>query len=237
MMLSTDTAFINALLNDPYVQAGAFPDGVDGDWYDVTPFIEAGSKFLRWADAGGFLLIPVHVDGSYCVHTMFHKGTAYSTVRHAVDAGFYKMFVELDATCIYTSSRNTNIPAERLCAYAGFKPMYTADKGSYTETYYSMPILEWVLANQVFQDSGKHFHELAADHTNHDEDAHHDRVVGAVMAMFRCGNASKGIDLYNKWAMITGYEPMIFDEEHNSLYVGTQTIVLTDDQTDILEVK
>ena len=115
--------------------------------------------------------------------------------------------------------------------------MYRSDKGTYTETYYSMPILEWVLGNKVFEEVGQAFHELAADHTNHVEDIHHDRVVGAAISLFRSGNADKGIDFYNKWELVTGYEPMVFDETENSLIVGEQTIVLNSNRTNIVEVK
>mgnify|MGYP003654839164 CR=1 FL=1 len=71
---------------------------------------------------------------------------------------------------------------------------------------------------------------------DHEDDAVHDRYVGAAISMIRCGNADKAETVYNKWALMAGYAPIYFNKEENSVEAGYMTINLSEDLQTIRSV-
>ena len=232
-----DLPFINMVANDPHVKAGAAP-GREHIFDDLSDIVGV-SKCLRWKDKGLFLLIPSDEYGGYSVHTMFLPKARHTEVVKAVSEGFYTMFIKDDAMEITTSACSTNEPAVRLSNISGFRLRYYAPSQSVvgaTDYFYSIDILDWIFSQKQFEPFGEYFHLLLEGHTNHTDDVMHDRVVGAVFSMFIEGNFEKAVSVYNRWALMTGYVPMLLDEHTQTIHVGEQVIRLGEDMKSILEV-
>ena len=232
-----DAAFVNMVANDPYVHAGAFA-GREGVVEDLSEVL-CVATCLRWKDAGLFMLIPTDEYGGYNVHTMFLPTTRHTEVAKAVSEGFYTMFIADDAMEITTSACSSNQPAVRLSNNSGFRLRYYSPSNvveGETDYFYSIDILDWILSQDRFDGLGAYFHELAEGHTNHEEDVMHNRMVGAIYAMFMEGNFYKAVSVYNRWAFMAGYVPMLLDEHTQTIHVGEQVIRLGEDMKSILEV-
>ena len=89
---------------------------------------------------------------------------------------------------------------------------------------------DWVF-NDANLEAGEKFHKLVEETTNHDDDATHDYYVGACLRMANAGNYRKAQNIYNSWAMMSGYEPIRFIRECPPLAtVGDMTLELINNE-------
>jgi len=235
--LTIDYGFINYVANHPKVHPTAFPNRED-EWEDLSTFPK-GTIFLRWKDFGVFTLVPMQSNEfHYTVHTMFLPETPSKEVVQAALEGFYFTFIALDADKLYTSACTSNIPALRLSRAVGWKEDFKRPshiKKGKEEHFFSLSAQEWVLSQETFSPLGEQFHKLVEDTTNHEDDPIHDKIVGATIAMFQCGNAEKAVCFYNEWAERAYYVPMEYSKE-GIITLGDMTIQLNETQTEILRV-
>lgn len=237
--ITLDFDFLNYVANHPKVNPTAFPNS-NGAYQDLRDMKE-GTVFLRWKEYGFFALVPMDSDDfSYTVHTMFLPETPSEEVIEAVDQGFYYTFLCLDADKLYTSACSSNFPALRLSRKVGWNEDFSRPsmiKEGSVEHFFSMDILDWIYKQDYLASIGEQFHGIVEETTNHGHDAIHDKVVGAAIVMFQCGNAIKAVCTYNAWAERSYYETMQFDESEGLITVGDMKITLDDTRTKIERVE
>jgi hypothetical protein len=82
--------------------------------------------------------------------------------------------------------------------------------------YMAYHLDQWVASDETVQALGVKFHDLleaaklhaASALPVHDDDAAHDRAVGAAAAMVFAGNPDKAVWSYNRWARLAEYQPI-----------------------------
>lgn len=234
MKITKDPKFLNAVVNNPQVKKGACPN-VEGE-VDLTDLMLSSEDLfiIEFAPYGGFVLQQNDLD-SYICHTLFLPKTPSSAVLEAVEQSLWFMFIEMDAKEIWSNSCESNVPAWRLMDKVGFETRFTSPskrKDGMLEKFGVLDIHQYVTTRPVFAEEGVKFHdrvELVKGEENHPYDFVHDCYVGATAEMLRCANIDKGIEFYNKWAMLAGYATASYDQPSHSLVVGDLYISLDEE--------
>ncbi len=125
----------------------------------------------------------------------------------------------------------TNTDCERLITKVSMKHSgqhWLAKHGGFVEqsqregiSYQLLPLDRWAQACSTTRDEGERFHGQLeqAKRANgstlpvHPEDPAHDAMVGAALLMAKAGNAVKGVNTYNRWAVVAGYVPILLLKE------------------------
>ena len=201
MRRSFDSQFINSVINHESVKDWAEIKGLG----DLSPIVDDLRNVLLTNDHGGFVYIQV-APGTYEVHTQFlPEGRGAKALKAAIDSVKY-MFINTDCMRILSKARPDNTGAcqlaERVLNQKGFNGTYN---------YYSLEYMEWVETDPSNKLKGVEFHDLVEDDTNHDEDDTHDYHVGAAIALCEANNALKAQQVYNYWAIASGYEMATID--------------------------
>lgn len=213
---SFDPDFINSVLNDPSVRDQSEIKGLG----DVTDIVSDVNNVLLTNEFGGFIYIKKQL-GVYEVHTQFlEAGRGVKALKAAIDSVRY-MFIHTDCMRILSNARPENTGAcqlaERVLGQKGFNGTYN---------YYSLEYMEWVETDRIVKKRGEFFHTLVEESTNHDEDDIHDYHVGAAIMLCEAGNALKAQQVYNYWAIASGYELVNIDS-FNPLIVSVGNMRLT----------
>jgi len=198
---SFDADFINAVLNDPTVSEGAEIKGIG----DVAELVNDARNVLLTNEYGGFLYIQV-APQTYEVHTQFlEAGRGTKAYLAALESVRY-MFIQTDCMRILSKARPENTGAcqlaEKVLRYKGFNGTYG---------YYSLEYMEWVETDKVNKKRGVAFHVTVKEDANHDDDDVHDYHVGGAILLCEANNALKAQQVYNYWAIASGYEMVIID--------------------------
>lgn len=193
---SFDAEFINSVLNDASVKEGAEIKGI----LDATDIVQNLNNFLLVNDHGGFIYRQI-AQGTYEVHTQFLEKGRGIKAFHAATESVRWMFLKTDCMRIISKARPENIGAcqlaERVLRQKGFNGTYN---------YYSLEYMEWVENDRVVSNRGMAFHHFLDDNINHDEDTTHDAHVGAAILMCENAMPRKAVEVYNYWALASGYE-------------------------------
>jgi len=210
--------FFNSVANTPGVREFL---GQGDDQLDLEPIIKSPSNFCFQAEGGGFVCHQ-HEPGIYEVHSMFLPEARGTGVAHAMRDSMAYMFLQTDCVELVTRVPETNRAAKVLARIGGFKEKFSrkhawpAPGGPSAVSYQGLSLLSWTLAAAAMADEGEGFHnELlrlkesqGSELVAHDDDPVHDAVVGATIKMVKLGNAVKGVQTYNRWARLAGYEPV-----------------------------
>ena len=192
---------------------------------DVRPWLQGsgrvelaaamtGGALAFGGDHGGFVFTK-HAPGLWSGHSMVAvegRGRwARETARKALDY----LFVTTDAVECIAQIPDGNAAVRGLAASVGFRAEYSS-RGS---TFMSMGWKEWAMRSLAARAEGELFHERLESsglHDGHAEDAAHDSIVGACLLMARAGGdllPRKAVTLYNRWAVCTGYAPVMLTRE------------------------
>ena len=79
--------------------------------------------------------------------------------------------------------------------------------------------MEWIETDKECKREGEDFHALVEDDTNHKDDDIHDYHVGGALLIAKAGNATKAQQVYNYWAIASGYEQAII-HSFNPIIIG-----------------
>lgn len=176
------------------------------EWTSLENWLADERNIAVAAGEGVFLLTWLEL-GTYEIHTLFHRGaTTYSADI------LYWMFTRTDCIEVVTKVPQFNVAAKRLAEGAGMKHQFTGrtwrcNGKSWPIDFYAYRIDDWILEQPGLPTLGAAFHaQLGAlgVEIDHEDDAVHDRYVGAAMAMVEGGQAPKGILYYNRWARFYG---------------------------------
>jgi len=196
MKRSFNADFINSVLNHPDVMEGSELKGLT----DVTDAIADVNNVLLTNNYGGFIYIKVDAM-TYEVHTQFLPNGRGAKAYHAALESLRYMFVNTDCVRVISKASPDNIGA---CQLAEKCLNLKGYNGTYN--YYSLEYRDWVERDKENKRVGHEFHSTIGDSTNHDEDDTHDYHVGAALSIALAGNALKAQQVYNYWAIASGYE-------------------------------
>lgn len=195
-----DPAFLNSVIHDPSVREGA--EVVAGA--DLSAIAADLKNFLLVNEHGGFVVIH-KMQGVYECHTQFLPAGRGKKAIDAAGQAFRYMFCKTPCERVVTKVRFDN---ERVKRFTDLFFKQIGRTGDYL--YYCCDFDDWVLRDDDCQKAGQEFHDMVEQHTNHDDDDDvHDRFVGAAALLIRAGNYSKAQYFYNRWAVMSGYEPIV----------------------------
>lgn len=216
---SFDAGFFNSVMNHPDVRPHIGPGP---KVLDVSAFVADANNVALANEHGGFLFHR-YAPGIYEVHTQFlPSGRGKQALESAQYAAFW-MFTQTDCMEILTKIQADNRPAIKLTVAMGFDFLYEHDRPEWGQVkYYRLDYHRWVNRCTYLPEKGRWFHErleaLRGFGPGHEDDAAHDRYVGATVVMIQAGNTAKAIHTYSRWAQLSGYCPL--------KVVGTDPLVL-----------
>lgn len=221
-----DAVEVNAILNHPSVFPYITLPGLTS--IDVTPLLADPRNVALMADRGCILFLQQE-PGIYEVHTNFikvkhgeRKGTDGAYTKDACLASYRWMFTHTDCMILLGRIPEFNRALKIFAPLLGWTTEYTRPKAwPYKDelvdlTFVSIPYDHWFRKTDDLAESGKQFHDKLetefkrheVQHKAHDDDAWHDKAVGALLEMILGGQVEKGIVLYNRWAQFAGYFPI-----------------------------
>lgn len=217
-----DATRLNAVANHPDVRPWLGGDGP----IDLTGLLANPANLAGVTEHGGFVAVAQGF-GRYEVHSLFlpsrRAGETVQAMRAAVDY----IFSASDAMELVTKVPDANRAAAGLAQLAGFLPLFTmpipwTGGQQVPVTCLSLSVDRWALRSAVTLQLGGWFHaaqaaaKAQAQSTlgTHDDDDTHDRMAGAAILMVRAGQPRKATDVYNRWATLAGYVPVVLLREH-----------------------
>lgn len=203
-----DPAFLNMVANDVCVRPSLAGEGV----IDLGPVIGNPANFALQNERGGFVLAASD-PGTYEVHSLFlpeGEGTPIEAMRAAQDW----MFTRTDCQAITSKVPASNRAAKGFALAGGLKTIFKRDDAALGPCeYVELDVMRWAMGCAGLEREGEAFHAFltaAKEQAGsvlqvHDHDAAHDRAVGAAFLMIRRGQPVKGVNFYNRWALLAGY--------------------------------
>lgn len=210
--LSRDAEAFNAIANHPEVMPFIVQKGQD--YLDFAAFFSDPANVGFMGD--GCCFVAHRLEPSvYEVHSMALPDARGRNVFMTATAAIRHMFIATPAMELLTRVPAGNLAADTLAKAVGFglefeRPKsWASPEGEKDCRFYALRYPEWVKRQEWLNSSGEWFHhELLGETATHDDDAAHDRYVGACVEMVRAGQARKGVILYNRWARFAGYAPV-----------------------------
>lgn len=215
MKFSDGCAFLNSVANRP----------------DVFPLVAmSGQKTIDlspiWSycigiedEQGGFLFQRI-VPGFFEVHTLFPaSGGAVKKTAEALQM----MFCATECREIVTRVPATNRAANLLARKAGMRHAYSIPLGfdglvdRIDCDHFSLSLWSWIVGNKLLMGLGSEFHdrlEAEIGDLSHPLDEAHNAFVGYIRACLAWGNVGKGVQEYNIWAAVSGYQPVEYDGQY-----------------------
>jgi hypothetical protein len=216
MQRTLDGQFLTSLANDVLVRPALGGEGV----LDLMPVVADPNNYALVEDGlGGFVYLPLY-EGVYEVHTIFRRGVSPRKVAALAARSLEYMFVNTLTQAVVTKVPDDNRGADWLVRQCGFSPLgrrNDAWKPGVGITYWKLDLDGWMKACSTLEEWGRAFHgtlerakiEAGSQLGAHADDGYHDRAVGAAVSMIKAGNTVKGVDTYNKWAILAGYAPAV----------------------------
>lgn len=190
--------------------------------------------YIEVEDKGGFLVTMV-TETECTIHSMFLPKTSPKLITQAYRELFFWCFINLEVDTIWSSACESNRAARRRLSVG--KPQFDMTSrfdSSKQEQFASMSVYQWVAENEGFKEAGDEFHKLLGEDKNHEDDAVHDAFAGLVVVASLAGKLYRAINIYNRWAVITGYE-QIYDSA-DGVIVGNLDITIIDGQIQEIRV-
>jgi len=202
---------LNELANHPDIRP--FIADPDEGVLDLTAQVRNDSNVLLLGEHGGCMLLKL-TPALYEVHTLVRPEGRGPWALAMAKSVLRWMFCNTDACEIVTRVPHGNQPARSLSVAVGMqfeltRPDGSRYKGKVTPIdLYSITIQQWVQKDQTMEQIGARTHaamreqakKLGIAEPPHDEDADHNRVVGACAEMMIGGQSLKAVSLYNRWA-------------------------------------
>lgn len=233
----------NDIVNNPLVHKWVAMPGQDT--LDHTELLSDHNNVVLLMENNnhGGLLFHQLAPGLWEVHTNFYPGAAKTIdIQSVICECADWMFYNTNCTEIVTKVPENNTLAKKLAE--GFMSFIFARDSAWTYysgevdkvNYYRLTIDSWVSRNSSgLMDLGEEFHkelETQLGHLDHEDDKTHDLWVGACVRMIEGGQALKGVILYNRWAVVAGYEQIsIVSQSPLILDIKTALLVIHGDFT------
>lgn len=234
--ITENSALFNKVCNTPAVRG--MVSWLGGD-IDIQPLVDQGGGFVLDNEKDGGFFLQRSGEGSYVIHTAFLPSTPIGLPYTFAKECLWVAFMALDVYQLYSSACDSNPAAKRLLRRSGFKEDFRSPSrfgGEREEGFYSLTIDEYIRNSEWCKHLGEEFHRLVEDTTNHGEDEVHDRYAGAAVGLVRSGNYQKAEEVYNRWAILAGYEALKVFEEDCLIKVGGMEIRMNGEMNMVEEV-
>lgn len=214
----TDAAQFNAFANHPDI----YPHirGNRTDALDFSAHAANRDNYFFCSAHGGVMFLKL-MPGLYEMHTAVLPSGRGAMMKEGAAQAFYAMFTQSDCVEILTHCPQNNLAAKLGAKSVGMsldwrvEGYYPVGKSFVSSDVYSLKVMEWGKIAWRAEAIGKWFHdELHAQYEAkgitlpaHPEDETHNKVVGAAIALIHGGQPIKGVVLYDRWAMLSGYLP------------------------------
>lgn len=204
-MRTLDGRFLTEVANHPEVRPHLKGSGE----LDLMTLISDPANIALQFEGGGWFL--QNMGGCvYEVHSMFLPEVRGAKVKKNLVEALRYVFIETDCVKIVTRLPKGNVAARALAKITGFRPWFVSG-----DEFVQLSIEDWIHSSYECAEAGQQFHHrleaIKESHGStldiHEDDAAHDRAVGAAYLMSNCGNAAKGVWHYNQWARLAGYAP------------------------------
>jgi hypothetical protein len=199
--------------------------------------------FLTNHQDGAYVLVKLQ-QGLYAAHSLAKPSARGRPMLRLMREGFSTMFLSTDAIEIITQIPDGNDNAKGWSELAGFRPTFRREAffPLMGETvgcqFLSLTYGDWVTKDRENLRMGRLFHErLDAQgvKVDHPDDAVHDSWVGATICAAIRGNVSKGVALYNRYAVIAGYQPAsLISVTPPVVDTGNAVVSIEDGKLDVL---
>lgn len=236
-----DAHIINRMVNDASILPAV--KGYDSGRLDLSaPAQNPANVFL--AGEHGYILFVQVAPNIFEAHTSALPEGRGAWVVGFVNAAMHWLFTRTLAIEIFTRVPNGNKPALGLVRAIHGRYEFERKNGWVVDMdpvpcgIYSRSIVDWMRDAPGLAERGGWFHDrleeeyakLGRKEPSHDEDATHDRYVGAAVEMILGGQPDKGIIFYNRWALMAGYQPVsIVAREPLTINIRDALIIVRDD--------
>ncbi len=243
MIRTLEATRFNEIGNEPSVRS----------WLGGTHVIDLGETianpdnfaFLTDDQNGGYIYHKLAA-GLYMVHTLAIPEGRNRAMLEARSQSLREMFTKSDCIEVVTIVPDGNKGADVWASHAAFREVYRREKAfdlmgeMVGASYRSLAYADWVLRDRANLTDGRAFHAMIHEVTpdDHGDDPAHDAFVGATIECCDCGNAEKGIALYNRWSLHAGYEPIrVLTARPLVLDIGTAILQNDPDGLRVLHVR
>lgn len=176
------------------------------------------------------------------VHTISRPTTHFPFVLRGIEAIRDALFTTTVLERLYTKIPKNNPGARMLATKVGFQPWHELGR-TMDDQHIDVMVLSldrWASLCSRARDRGEAFHnELKPkleEGADHEDDEVHDHFVGAALLLAEAGNPGKGLDLYNRWAKLAGYEPVdIVAGAPLVVHIGTALVGLQNGRMEVLK--
>jgi hypothetical protein len=235
---SFDAARFNEIVNHPAIYP--WVRGHHKGPLDLTSAINDQRNVLLLGEHGGILFTELQPTIWECHTQVLPEGRGKWAVD-MTEACLHWMFTRTLAMEIMTKVPKGNYAARALAKAIGGHHEFTARQGWIMDDkpvpadIFVLRIHDWMLRAPGLPERGQWFHErlerefarLGAEDLAHEDDAEHDRFVGAACDMILGKQVRKGVLLYNRWAMMAGYQPAtIMSMNPVAIDIGTALVVV-----------
>jgi hypothetical protein len=236
--LQTDATRLNAIVNHPdvYPWVKGFADGE----LDISPVLQEEGTVCLLGEHGGLLFHKLQ-PGLYEIHTQIKREGRGPWALHCAQAALHWLFSKTDAVEVLTKCPQGNVAAKALARACHLSYEFTNRAGWILDgkvipaDIYSLKVQDWMRAAPGLSERGEWFHNkltgefkrLGVPDLAHEDDATHDRYVGAACEMILGGQPEKGVLFYNRWARLASYAPIeIVSIDPVAFNIGNALVVM-----------
>lgn len=238
---SFDADRINKIVNDPSIYR--WVKGYALGKLDLSGVVADHDNYLLMGEHGGVLFCEIQF-GMYEAHTQILPAGRGEWAVNTVRAAVHWMFANTGAVEIL--SKCPHRKAKALAHAVGLRPDWTVKRGWVIDNdpvpadVYAIRVQDWMRDATGLVERGRWFHErleseyarLGKSEPLHDEEASHNRYVGAALEMMFGGQLDKAVIFYNRWAAMSEYapvaivsrNPVVIDIRDALIGVGNQDI-------------
>jgi hypothetical protein len=227
---------LNKIVNDPSVYPWVC--GAHDGPLDLSGVV-ADQKNVALVGEHGGVVFHQHQPGYYEAHTQMLPAGRGRWALRAVNEALHWMFTRTDAVEIVTRVPRGNLAALALTRAIHGVYEFTVPSGwviageTVPADIFALRIQDWMRTATGIVPRGEWFHHrLQSEYASfgvsekpHADDPCHDRYVGAAVEMMLHGQSRKAVVFYNRWAVMSGYEPVEIITE-NPLTVDIRDAVL-----------
>lgn len=240
-----DARSFNSVVNDPDV----YPDlSSKAGPIDLTVQLADDRNYCLCGTFGG-CLFNYAMPGLYEVHTAVRADGRGEWARALADAVLWWMFINTDAWEIATRVPEGHTAAKALTLRAGMRHDFITTpgaiwRGKLTPMHtYTLHVSEWIRHAEGLVQHGEWLHKRMAEEAlrlgvktpphDHADDAHY-RYAGACAMMASVGQLTKGVSLYNRWAILARHRPVFMTGAPDAIRMDLGIMHFVGDDIEIL---
>lgn len=212
---ATNADHVNRIVNDPSV----YP-WIKGNHTEPLDLKNVVKKHIVLESEYGCVIFVKIQPGVYEFHASVLPEGRGSWMSDGASEAFHWMFTRTDAYELLTKCPDGNLPskmgAKRVGCTFNFRtgPIWPVDGMLVPVDIYGILIQQWVTKAPKLEEIGEWFHDTLVEEYIRlgkridvvEDDRVHNRFVGAAIEMIRGGLTGKALNMYNRFAVMSGYK-------------------------------